>query len=249
MLMWVLAITAHAGSVQNGGFCVITGALTDPDLFPTCLDYVADEGENNDLTVSLEDDPVTGDWQVRFEDAWPVVAGVGCLQVNPNEAVCPVGGDGTIVEILLEDENDDLDVYDLATAAPAVQKLSAYGDTGIDTMISAGAFETVMYGGADSDLLVAGTADATLHGGPGNDILYGGSGDDTLWGGLGNDRLEARLGDDTLTGGPGFDILRAGAGADTIDAADGWMDTIWCGFDFDVDTVNADGWDNQFGCP
>ena len=70
MLMWVLAITAHAGSVQNGGFCVITGALTDPDLFPTCLDYVADEGENNDLTVSLEDDPVTGDWQVRFNSDW-----------------------------------------------------------------------------------------------------------------------------------------------------------------------------------
>jgi hypothetical protein len=249
MLMWVLAITAHAGSVQNGGFCVIAAAVPDPALFPTCLDFVADEGENNDLTVSLEDDPVTGDWQVRFEDAWPVVAGVGCLQVNPYEAVCPVGGDGTMIEVLLEDENDDLDVYDLATAAPAVQKLSAYGAAGIDTMISAGAFETVMYGGAGGDLLVAGTADAILDGGSGNDSLYGGPGDDTLRGGRGSDRLEARAGDDTLTGGPGVDALMAGSGADTIDAADLWADTIWCGFDVDFDTVIADFWDAQIACP
>ena len=250
MLLLALSLHAHAGTVGLiPTFCSVAGGLGSPTLYPACLEFVAHPGEDNDLAVTLENDPVTGLWQLRVEDAHPLIAGVGCMPVGPMEAVCPVPADGLTFDVYLHDRSDDLDTADLATTPPPLQTLTVWGGTGDDSLTSAGLFDTAMYGEDGNDALVAGLLGARLEGGTGDDLLIGGQDGDVLLGGFGSDTLQAGDGADTLTGGPGRDVLRAGAGADTINAVDFNADTVGCGLDFVTDTVHADFFDSLSLCP
>jgi Ca2+-binding RTX toxin-like protein len=70
----------------------------------------------------------------------------------------------------------------------------------------------------------------------GSDVenVFGGSGDDDLLGSHRDNLLDGRRGNDTLTGAGGRDVLLGGAGNDKIHSADGVIDVVRCGLNFDV---------------
>ncbi len=72
-------------------------------------------------------------------------------------------------------------------------------------------------GSAFNDMLVGDRDVNVLDGGAGNDILSGAAGNDVLIGGDGDDLLDGGTGDDTLIGGAGADTLTGGAGIDQVD--------------------------------
>ncbi len=99
------------------------------------------------------------------------------------------------------------------------------GDAVGDVLIS---IENIT-GSAFNDLIVGDTNDNVLRGGGGNDSVYGGVGNDSLYGGDGNDVIEARFnrnnerslidggnGNDTVLSSGGHDTISGGAGADTV---------------------------------
>lgn len=85
-----------------------------------------------------------------------------------------------------------------------------------------------------------------LIGGAGNDALTGDDDANTIFGGAGNDSLSGQGDVDSLEGGAGVDAHSGGAGVDTIAARDGTAETVACGTEADVatvdyaDTVDAD---------
>jgi ELWxxDGT repeat protein/VCBS repeat-containing protein len=92
------------------------------------------------------------------------------------------------------------------------------------------AFDTLLWFAKPFDVSFLGGApvDTTLTGGSGNDVLFGHAGNDTLIGGAGNDYLNGGTGNDTLTGGAGNDtfFFADGDGLDTITDFTHGSDTI-----------------------
>ena len=70
------------------------------------------------------------------------------------------------------------------------------------------------------------------------EVVRTGAGADTLTGSSGDDVLHAGAGDDTITPGGGSDQVLGEAGADTISARDDAPDSIGCGDDVDLATVD-----------
>jgi hypothetical protein len=92
----------------------------------------------------------------------------------------------------------------------------------------------VIYGGDEAENLNGGTAgDDLIDGGGGDDTIGGGDGADTLIGGTGPTSIFGGRGRDTIIGGPGFDSLHGDYGKDFIDAADGGVDEVRGGRNYD----------------
>lgn len=149
----------------------------------------------------------------------------------------------------------NLDIADYSGSPAAVNVnlqtgLASDGDGGIDTLINiegvrGSAFNDIIVGDGNINLLNGSSGDDSLAGGDGNDILNGNSGTDTLnggngddliiggdggttsdgndllIGGSGNDNLIDFDGDDTLEGGEGNDRLRGGANNDLLSGGPG----------------------------
>jgi len=137
-----------------------------------------------------------------------------------------------------------------------------YGSA-FDDVITGDANINVLYGlnGIDSlngeggnDLLYGQNGDDTINGGDGVDRLFGGTDMDTLNGDAGNDFLYGQTGDDILNGGLDNDLLSGGAGDDELNG-DAGNDTILAGAGMDTvmggagdDIINGQsGINNIFG--
>ena len=135
------------------------------------------------------------------------------------------------------DGNDTADYSGATTAVRAslVTPSSNLGEAQGDTFISienitTGAFNDILVGNDQANVLTSGDAldnlfgfagDDTLNGDGGNDRLFGGDGNDTLNGGADNDFVVGNAGDDTLIGGEGDDVLFGVIGDNTLRAGEG----------------------------
>src|SRR5262249_29939023 len=103
--------------------------------------------------------------------------------------------------------------------------------------VSAGSVTRIVVDGSDGNdrisLLSVGAIDASVTGGAGNDVITGGSGNDTIDGGAGNDTINGFLGNDSLVGGDGNDSLMGSNGNDVINGNDG-DDRLFGGFGNDT---------------
>ena len=103
------------------------------------------------------------------------------------------------------------------------------GDDGNDVLeVKGGVGYAMLYGGADTDILLGGGGGSFLDGGTGNDSIIGGSSADDVFGGENADYVDAGAGDDWVIGGKGADYLKGGAGNDTY---------VYEGRDFGVDLI------------
>jgi Ca2+-binding RTX toxin-like protein len=203
------------------------------------VEYVADAGETNVVTISLSGGTYT------VVDSVDVVAGDGCTQVGPRQADCPEADVRRVTA-----RGEDLDDTITVTAAP-VNGAVINGGTGDDRL----------YGGDAGDRLLGAEGDDVLDGGLDNDVLDGGTGADTAsyetrtapvgvdmsfklgglsggdiatneqdgilanvenaTGGMGDDEIVGGEGYNTLSGGPGGkDVICGGLGVDTVDYTD-----------------------------
>jgi len=131
------------------------------------MSFIADQGEANAVTVT----DVAGVVTIRDAVA-PVVAPIGCQQVDPRAVTCRPSSGPIKVVVALRDNNDSLS---LNTAADG----------------------TIVDGGPGNDVLVGGPGDDSLDGEIGNDLIAGGAGDDLLEPGLGSDVLHGGEGSDS----------------------------------------------------
>lgn len=126
--------------------------------------------------------------------------------------------DGTVEEIHVISDADDVDVEDVALDAVQLGNFLINGD-GLG-------FWTYVLSGRDE-----------ITGSRFSDRIYGYAGDDVVSGRRGNDVLEGGRGRDTLNGGPGNDKLHGGPGRDTLDG-DGGRDAFV--FDTPLSSPNRD---------
>ena len=131
------------------------------------MSFIADQGEANAVTVT----DVAGVVTIRDAVA-PVVAPIGCQQVDPRAVTCRPSSGPIKVVVALGDNDDSLS---LNTAADG----------------------TIVDGGPGNDVLVGGPGDDSLDGDIGNDLIAGGAGDDLLEPGLGGDVLHGGEGSDS----------------------------------------------------
>ncbi len=148
-------------------------------------------------------------------------------------------GDDTIVggsgfDVLIEASDSDFTLTnnslvgngtDSLTAIQQVNLTGGNSDNLIDasavtlinkTILSGGAGDDTILGGAKQDILKGDAGHDLLEGGDLRDILFGSVGDDTLSGGIGNDVLKGEAGNDSFSGGSGTDVFTGGDGADVF---------------------------------
>ena len=167
--------------------------------------------------MNVVDDPgnaailvVTGGTQanhvgLRSNNAEPLTAGSGCLQVTATEVTCFANGP-RIVTADLGDGNDRLGHHFGVVNGSFIR-----GGDGNDTIDGADQADS-LDGGAGDDRLQGASGDDVLNGGPGADLLLTNhleTGNDVRNGGDGNDRIIASRdpGNDVYTGGAGVDLL------------------------------------------
>ncbi len=149
----------------------------------------------------------------------------------------------------------------------AGETIIVHGGQGNDKIIvsnKAGlAWESHLFGGEGSDLLVGGDRADVLRGGPGadrisgkggadrifgddgNDFLFGNGGNDRIAGGAGNDHLFGGAGLDLLIGNSGNDLLLGNLGDDILSGGSG-DDRLWGGAGRDV-MFGGQGRDRLYG--
>jgi Ca2+-binding RTX toxin-like protein len=234
------------------------------------LEYLADPGERNDVTVSLSGGVYT------ITDPGADITPMGnCTPVPPDTDNSVVECDATglaFASFVLFDRDDRLDAREVAvqgfdsSGGPGKDQLrgpdsggtlfGAEGDDlleggpGVDALHGEEGTDTVVGGGGD-DSLFGGPGIDTLSGGPGIDNLEGGGGDapdggDTLDGGEDNDSLGGGDGDDVLAGGDGDDSLAGHDGDDALDGGTG-VDAIFGGTGDDISLVGGAGNDTIEG--
>ena len=119
------------------------------------------------------------------------------------------------------------------------QRIQVFGLGGSDTISineANGALPpTVLFGGADNDVLTAGSGadqlfgqagNDTLNGRDGVDLLFGGTENDVLTGGDGDDQAFGEAGNDRMIWNPGedTDLNEGGAGTDTVEVNGGGVE-------------------------
>jgi Ca2+-binding RTX toxin-like protein len=180
--------------------------------------YIADGGELNDVTITLDADNLTVRENGTAIGLGPIAIanGGGCsvMPTGPGEttATCPAS-DTTAVDVDLSDQNDKLQVPSWRHF-PATLSHLAGGDG--DDNVSGGDGQDRIEGGGGNDVLAGLIGSDPLDGGSGEDVLSGGLDGDNLSGGDGNDTLNGDEADDVLDGGLGSDTLRGGAGSDKV---------------------------------
>lgn len=156
---------------------------------------------------------------------------------------------------------DGIDTIDYSAApGPVTVTLDGFGNDGwggLDTVSGfenalGSAFDDLMFGNFDPNVLVGGDGNDIMLGDGGNDTLYGGNGNDSLSGGPGDDALFGGNGDDSLRGGAGSDVLYGGSGTNTMAGGTGddqyvvesATDTVTENPDEGTDTVyvGVNGW-------
>ena len=175
----LLAVTAAADAaiIQRAG----------PAIY-----YTADQGERNDVLVSL--DTLVGQTVYTFtdDDATPIGTGGDLCDLVNGVGMCSSSGVSAIV-INVRDKDDTVQI---ATASPLGPVLTA------NTLI----------GGRGVDVLVGGNANDRLKGNNGRDSLRGRKGVDFYKGGRGSDTLQTidGLADAFISCGDGRrDLIRA----------------------------------------
>jgi Ca2+-binding RTX toxin-like protein len=166
------------------------------------LEYVARDGQANQVTVDFGRDAIT-----LTDTAAALTAGSGCQPgASIHEVTCDRQNSGfssfgfTRYSLRLGDLDDTLQVTDDGSGSSAVVGFS-FGSAG-------GAVD----GGSGDDHLVGGSGGDTLRGGPGSDVLEGGDAGDTA---DYSDHTEAV----TVTiGGTGGNAAQDGTARDTVDA-------------------------------
>jgi Ca2+-binding RTX toxin-like protein len=199
--------------------------------------YEAEEGEANDLAVSVTDQ---GD--IRFgETSLEPKAGPGCHKtMYPHVVLCD--GAGTV--LLSVDVKDGSDSVWLVqdVGVPNVHSIHipasvALGD-GDDTFSGIPELRSTVVAGAGDDFAdfastaLGGPGFDRIRGTPANDNLNGGSGADFIEGSCGNDQIDGEAGADELHGELAYgalcpkdalnrDSLRGGNGNDSLDGGVG----------------------------
>jgi Ca2+-binding RTX toxin-like protein len=146
---------------------------------------------------------------VRSNNAEPLTAGSGCLQVSATEVSCFASGP-RIVTADLGDGDDRL-----GHGFGVVNGSFIRGGDGNDTIDGADQADS-LDGGAGDDRIQGASGDDVLNGGPGNDVFLTNhleTGNDVKNGGDGNDRIIG-------TRDPGNDVYSGGAGVDLLDFSD-----------------------------
>jgi Ca2+-binding RTX toxin-like protein len=215
------------GVAGTGSSTAFAASVLKEDPPGGTIFYVADAGEVNDLTVTLDGDTYT------FTDPGATISpGLNCDPgASPSEATCPAAG-VTDLEISVSDGDDRVVV---GPATPSIIR----GETGGDSLTGGGGDDRLegdegddeLNGGAGDDelngepLRSTSTGTNVLDGGPGADLLNGGAGVDSVQGGAGNDTIFGLAGvddldggddSDDLSGGDGNDSMRGGAGDDRV---------------------------------
>jgi Ca2+-binding RTX toxin-like protein len=190
-ILAVLAVAIAPASALGAVASVRTDEFGDTILF-----YEAGAGEANDLAMSegLPRRTVT----LRDEGA-TVVAGAGCVQVDPNEVRC-----GTVAATSVE-LGDLGDIFTMVNGNVGVD-----GGSGADQLTICPLCVGSLHGGGGDDVLIAG--------GDFGHFLTGGPGADTLTSGSGEDWVEGGPGSDTIWTGAGVDVVFPGGGDDSVDA-------------------------------
>src|SRR5687768_17211515 len=146
---------------------------------------------------------------VRSNNASPLTAGSGCLQVSATEVTCFANGP-RIVTADLGDGDDHLGHHFGAVNGSFIR--GGDGNDDIDGADQADSFD----GGAGDDRMQGASGDDVMNGGPGADLFLTNhleTGNDVKNGGDGNDRIIA-------TRDPGNDVYTGGAGVDLLDFSD-----------------------------
>jgi Ca2+-binding RTX toxin-like protein len=206
----------------------------------TRLEYVADPGEVNDLSVLVA---VNFQNEAFIDDSEAVNPGDGCRRgSDATQAICEIGTETlSFVRIDLGDGDDHL-IYRVSQAAtnplgdlvldgPGDDRVQldsytgrAANGPGNDTFVCVSACSVLTgsvsgagnVSGGGNDRLLGGPAADRLMGGSGRDTIFGGRGNDRLYGGAANDRLYGQAGNDWLFGGPGADVLSGGSGTNHL---------------------------------
>lgn len=167
------AQTASAATVENSNL----------DGGHGLLEYTAEPGETNDLSLEIVDGRIS----VRDPGATRIRAGVGCRTTAG--AVSCKQYDFQDGEVTLKDGDDRFVRRD---RKQRIQFSSVAGGEGDDTL---DAVATSLSGGAGDDRLTSDEESASISGGPGTDRLRGKGDNQTLIGGTGADVIDAGKGD------------------------------------------------------
>ena len=200
----IAAVVATAGLTAALTVVVAApaAASTVSATSPGVLQYVAGDGEENDVTIVR-----SGASLVISDAPGIVIAPSGTCTFGGGVATCPAAG-VTSVMVDLGDLDDRLVVDPSVTLAAFV--VGGIGDDEITTSSGNDAVfgDTFDLGGDGADVIRTG---------PGNDHLQAWQGDNELFGGAGNDRLIGGTDRDQLEGGTGDDLLDPNRGtADTV---------------------------------
>jgi Ca2+-binding RTX toxin-like protein len=214
-----LTITVLVGFSARAG----PASASDVSIRGSIVTYEAQPGEDNNVTVRLENRPglfATTDQVLVITDI------VGILDVDApffdncitfvNVASCPASA-GTVFFVYAGDGADHVEV-DESVARPV--------------FICGGAGNDTLNGGPGGDRIVGGSGSDDIAGDAGADLIAGATGaqlecpadtgtgqpaSDRLVGGPGGDVLEGSAGPDQLVGEQGLDLLAGGAGNDSLD--------------------------------
>jgi Ca2+-binding RTX toxin-like protein len=201
-----LATAVVGGAAAPGAFAATTVTYNAGGVSPG-MNVVDDPGNAAQLVVTsgTQNNHVG----LRSNNAGPLTAGSGCLQVNATEVTCFASGP-RIVTAELGDGDDRLGHHFGVVNGSFIR--GGDGDDSIDGADQADSFD----GGAGDDRMQGASGDDVLNGGPGADLFLTNhleTGNDVKNGGDGNDRIIA-------TRDPGNDVYTGGAGVDLLDFSD-----------------------------
>jgi Ca2+-binding RTX toxin-like protein len=207
--------------------------------------YVAGQGQNNDVTITMSEDQT----KYTIDDVVPISydSAEGCTapdEADPTRVRCEIpyssdlyptvnvslrdgddayaSGSGAILPGIVRggDGRDTLSGADLVWGEAGSDTLTGgdhlLGGSGHDTLTSADGYWSDVYGGRGHDIIHAMDGDDTVHGMRGRDDIRGGRDNDELHGGPDEDLIYGNSGNDLLYGGPQVDELSGGPGDDEV---------------------------------
>lgn len=143
------------------------------------------------------------------------------------------GGEG--IDTVLYKDSSERVVVDLragnadkgADGSDDLQSIENVTATAFNDIVVGSTESNVLTGLGGNDRLIGLSENDILNGNSGNDVLFGNSGDDVLVGGAGKDRLIGGFGVDAMTGGDGNDTYFVDSSDDTIlELAGEGVDTV-----------------------
>ena len=235
----VLALFAALPGAAHAATASTTGAT---------LNYIADGGERNEVTISQAGDSITiveaGRQVGAGNKEIPVGASGACTSSGGSSATCVAAGI-TTVNIELSDQNDTL-VVNLAlgvivragdggdTITGGAGNDTLFGNGGGDTLNGGGGIDTADYSSAATPVTV--TLDGSAGDGESGESDNVGVDVENVTGGSANDVLTGSGAANTLSGGAGNDLLRGAGGPDLLQGGDG-SDTV--SYDYSTVGVNV----------